>query len=385
MDSQYQYGFTCPVKTNAGRKALEHIPFELKAFNAVKPLVITSRVMAGLGLVDAVSNAFKDSGMTIGVYDGVPENPDVKLIRELSSIYRDKGFDSVIALGGGSIADTAKALNIAVSGAPEDLANAAGEDRVCGPLNPFFLAPAGPTDGREASRYAALGGREYASRHLMPDLVVLDPRMMAAQPFAVTAASMMVTLAQAADAYWGAYRNPLTDAYAYGALRMILKNIPQIIHDPGDRQARLALANAACLAGYAFSNMPKGLAYGLGRAAAEAGNLSPGFCMGAVLPESLSYYLRTYGARIDQDLSPFYDLDIEDGGPGMHPGSAAADVLKQQLDRIRRAGAGYPSLKEAPLPESALKETAQKAASNDYSEDACLEVLKKAWNGAMEP
>lgn len=385
MDSHYQYEFTCPVKTNAGHRALEHLPFELKAFNAVKPLVITSRDMTSRGLVDTVSAAFKDSGMAIGVYDGVPENPDAKLIRELSAIYRDKGFDSVISLGGGAIADAAKVLNIVVSGVPEDMANAAGEDRVQGPLNPLFMVLAGPMDGCEVSRYAALSGKEYASRHLMPDLVVLDPRMMSKQPFAVTAASMMVTLTQAVDAYWGAYRNPLTDAYAYGALRMILKNITPIIHNPENRLARLALVNAACLAGYAFSNMPRGMAYGLGRAAAQTGNLSPGFCMGAILPYSLSSYQRTYGARIDQDLSPFCDLDIQDGGPGTSPEGEAMDVLQQQLGRIRRAGAGYQSLKEAKLPESALRETAKKAASKDYAEDACLEVLKKAWTGIMEP
>ena len=385
LDSHYQYDFTCPVKTNAGHRALEHLPFELKAFNAVKPLVITGKAMAGRGLVDTVSAAFKDSGMTIGVYDGVPEKPDALLIRELSAIYRDKGFDSVIVLGGGSIADAAKVLNIVVSGAPEDLANAAGEDRVSGPLNPLFMVLAGPMDGCEVSRYAELAGKEYVSRHLMPDLVVLDPRMMSKQPFAVTAASMIVTLTQAVDAYWGAYRNPLTDAYAYGALRMILKNIPPIIHNPEDRLARLALVNAACLAGYAFSNMPRGMAYELGRAAASAGNLSPGFCMGAVLPYSLSFYQRTYGARTDCDLSPFCDLDIHDGGPGTHPEGEAADVLRQLLNRIRQAGAGYQSLTEAKLPESALTETAQKAASKDYSEDACLAVLKKAWTGIMEP
>ena len=77
-----------------------------------------------------IIDAFKDSGLAIGIFDGVPSAPDRKLIRELFNIYRDRGHDAVIAVGGGSVADTAKMLNIAVSGKPEDIEGCAGENLI---------------------------------------------------------------------------------------------------------------------------------------------------------------------------------------------------------------------------------------------------------------
>lgn len=354
MDSHYQYEFTFPVKINAGHKALEHIPFELAAFNAAKPLVVTSKDMTARGQAAAVAAAFADSGMTAGIYDGVPLKPDVKLIRELAGLYRDKGFDAVIGLGAAAVADTAKVLNIVISGGPAYLADAAGEGRVPGPLRPFFMVPAGPLDGREISRFAELDGREYTSHYLMPDLVVIDPRLMIEEPPAVTAASAMTALAQAVDACFGAQRNPLTDAYGTGALQIIGENMDPIIRNPKDRTARLALVNACCFAGCAFSNLPTGITYRLGRTVAEVGRLSPGLCMGTVLPSSVTYY--------------------------GHTGDVANRVA-ETMAAMRRAGMGYRSLKEAGFPEDALRETARKAAAADYSEDTCFEVLRKAWSG----
>jgi len=382
LESYYRYEFSSPVKINAGHRALEHLPFELRAFNAVKPLVVTNKDLAGRGVVTAVVDAFKDSGLVIGIFDAVPEGPDVKLIRDLAGLYRDKGFDAVIGLGGGAVADTAKVLNVVVSAGPEYLAKAAGGNQVPGPLKPFFLLPAGVWDGREMSRFAELDERKYDSPHLMPDLAVLDPRLMVAEPLAVIAASVLMTMAQAADAGLGPERNPLTGAYAAGALSIIQRHLALIVADPEDRSARLALANAACFAGCAFSNLGPGMAYGLGRAVALTGGLSPGVSMGAILPYVLAYYRRRYGTGIESPLPG------ESGFSGGAQGCSrmeAEDTVKDILGRILKAGAGYASLREAGFQESALNEAAEKAAGGNYSRDDSLEVLKQALNGATEP
>jgi len=382
LESYYRYEFSSTVKINAGHRALDHLPFELRAFNAVKPLVVTNKDLADRGVVATVVDAFKDSGLTIGIFDAVPQEPDAKLIRYLTELYRDKGFDAVVGLGGAAVADTAKVLNVVVSAGPAYLAEAAGEDRVPGPLKPFFLLPSGAGDGRECSRYAELGGREYASPHLMPDLVVLDPRLMVAEPFTVTAASVLATLAQAADAALGPDRNPPTGAYANGALSIVRRHLDSILANSGDRSALLALANAACFAGFAFSNLGPGMAYRLGRAVALAGCLSPGFSMGAVLPYVLAYYRSRYGTGTTLPLSG--DSGVSGGSQGCS-GAEAEGAVKEALKKILKAGAGYNSLREAGFPESALSETAEKTASAKESRDDYLDVLKRACDGATEP
>ena len=137
------YEFYCPVKINSGNRALENLPFELDALNARKPLIVTDKENAKKGLIKKITDAFKDSGMTLGIFDGVPPVPDRKLVRGLMNRYRDTGCDSIIAAGEGVVVDTAKALNIVVSGRPEDLHEAAGEDMIQNPLGPFVFVPEG--------------------------------------------------------------------------------------------------------------------------------------------------------------------------------------------------------------------------------------------------
>ena len=146
------YEFFCPVKINSGNRALEQIPFELDALNARKPLVIARKDASERGLVDVIIDAFKDSGIAIGIFDGVPAAPDLKLVRELFNIYRDRGYDAVIAVGGGPLADTAKVLNIAVSGKPEDIEGCAGENQIKNPLKPLIIVPTLSGTGYEMSK-----------------------------------------------------------------------------------------------------------------------------------------------------------------------------------------------------------------------------------------
>ena len=99
--------FICPVKINSGNKALEHLPFELGALDARKPLVIAEGGAAKKGVIDVVIGAFRDSEITIGIFDNMPPLSDLPLIRELFGIYRDRGYDAIIAVGGGPAVDAA--------------------------------------------------------------------------------------------------------------------------------------------------------------------------------------------------------------------------------------------------------------------------------------
>ena len=235
------YEFYCPVKINSGNRALENLPFELDALNARKPLIVTDKESAKKGLIKKITDAFKDSGMTLGIFDGVPPVPDRKLVRRLMNSYRDTGCDSIIAAGEGVVVDTAKALNIVVSGRPEDLHEAAGEDMIQNPLGPFVFVPTASGTGFETSRFAALEGLSFSSHLLMPDLVIIDPRMMKAQKADVVVSTSMVALAHSTQAYTCPAKNPMNDTYAYAAMQFVGENLVNVIRY-GDKKGRLALA-----------------------------------------------------------------------------------------------------------------------------------------------
>jgi len=85
MDSASVFAFTCPVKTNSGNKALENLPVELANLNAVKPIIITSMETAGRQAIQTLTNAFGDSGMTLGLFDGITGTANLSLIEDLKS------------------------------------------------------------------------------------------------------------------------------------------------------------------------------------------------------------------------------------------------------------------------------------------------------------
>ena len=380
------YEFVCPVKINSGNRALENIPVELDALNARKPLVITGKDASQRGLVDVLSDAFKDSGITIGIFDGVPPAPDLKLIRELFRIYCDKGYDAVIALDGGPVSDTAKMLNIAASGEPEDLERYAGCDLIKKPLKPLVFIPTLSGSGYETSKYAHFGGRVYFSRFLMPDLVVIDPRITVQKDTKTTAAATLVALTHSVEAYAGRDKNPLIDSYAYTAIQFIMENMLNVLRNEHDKKGRLALANAHCMAGCAFSNAPPGMTHELGKAAGDACGSAHGLCMGILLPYVLERQVSLPGFHTADLLLPLAGFDVYAGTTGTLRAQKAISLLHDLQDDLFKLSGGAVSrtLKDLNISKDVLKDMARQAAGEGlkgFDAEDHLAILEKAWEG----
>ncbi len=109
------YEFFCPVKVIAGHKALEHMPFELHTLQAKRPLVITDKGVVSVGLLNHIHAAFDGAEAEIqAVFDDVPPDSSLQTVLEAAAAYRHHNFDAIIAVGGGSVIDTSKAVNILV-------------------------------------------------------------------------------------------------------------------------------------------------------------------------------------------------------------------------------------------------------------------------------
>jgi len=381
-----RYEFYCPVKINSGNRALDHLPFELDTLNAKKPFVITGKNSVERGLVDIIIDAFKDSGLTIGIFDGTPSSPDLKLIRELFHTYRDRGYDAIIALGGGPVTDTAKVLNIAVSGEPEDLEQCAGDGLIKKPLKPFFFIPTLSGSGYETSRYAFFEGRAYASRFLMPDIAVIDPRMTVAEDAKTTAVISLAALTHAAEAYVSTGRSPLTDSYAYPAIQFVMENLLNVIKNPQDKKGGLALANAHCLAGCAFSNIEAGIAHKLGKVIGDAGHIPHGICMGILLPHVLETQLSEDNYHISDLLLPLAGFDkYAETGADLRGERAIGILYNFQRDLFAAGGGAIArTLRDAEVPKEILQDLAKKAfgyGSGCVDMEGYLKILEQAWEG----
>ena len=335
MSHRY-YEFFCPVKVMAGNAALEHIPFELGAREAHRPMIITDKGVRGAGLLDPVISACEEAEQEIvSIYDDVPPDSSTDVVREIAKQYRSAKCDSIIAIGGGSAIDTAKAVNILVSEGGDDIAEYAGAGVLTRPLKPFFVIPTTAGTGSEVTAVAVIADPRkqvklpYASPFLLPDVAVLDPRMTLTLPPHITAATAMDALTHATEAYTCLQKNPLSDAYASAAITKISANLLSVLENPKDTTGRLELAQASTMAGIAFSNAMVGMVHALGHATGALCHLPHGVCMSLFLPYVLEY-------NLDQIRDPLGELLLYLAGPEVYAITPKAQRAQEAISTIRK-------------------------------------------------
>lgn len=310
------YEFSASVKVVSGHSALEEIPAELQKLGASKPFIVTDKGVTSAGLLEIVTSSIRD-GITIGaVADDIPQDSDLRVINHLAGVYRALGCDSLIALGGGSVIDTAKGINIIVSENTDDLKKFSGSGRLKRALRPLVVIPTTAGTGSETTLVAVIADHEQArkvlfvSYFLVPDVAVLDSRMTLSLPPAMTAATAMDALCHAVEAYTCLAKNPLSDSCALGAIKLISGNLLQVVNNPGDKDGRLALANAATLAGMAFSNSMVGMVHTLGHSVGSVCGVPHGIAMSVLLPYGLEYNVHKVEHFIAELLLPLAGSDI---------------------------------------------------------------------------
>ncbi|MCX5835668.1 MAG: iron-containing alcohol dehydrogenase, partial [Deltaproteobacteria bacterium] len=175
MDLPEYYEFCCRVKIIAGHDALERIPGALASLNARKPMIVTDKGVSGAGLIDIVTDAIK-GGVVIGaIADDVPPDSDLRVVNRLANAYREQGCDSLIAVGGGSVMDTAKGINIVVSEKADDLMKFSGANALKKALKPLVAIPTTAGTGSEVTLVAVIKDHEkhrkmaFVSYFLLPD------------------------------------------------------------------------------------------------------------------------------------------------------------------------------------------------------------------------
>jgi len=386
------YEFFCPVKIVSGEKALKGLPYEMDQLGANKAMVITDQGVVGAGLIDQVEAVFVDSGAEIGaVYDQTPPDSSAKVVGEVTKLYRDNGCDCLVAVGGGSCIDTAKGANIVISEGGDDLLKYQGAERVKIELQPFIVIPTTAGTGSEVTSAAVIADHDkgvkmsLTSYKLFPNVAMLDPKMTLTMPAKITAATGMDALTHAMEAYYCLQKNPVSDAFAVGAIELIVDNLVKAVKDGKDIEARLALANAALMAGMSFSNSLCGVAHGLAHATGGVARVPHGIANAIFLPIAIESNIDKR-AEIIAEMAPLMGITAESGVPEQDA-QAVADAVRELTAELGKLSGMPVTLKEAGVKEDQLPEIA-KVCINDgtiamnpeeVEYDDALAMLKKAY------
>ena len=389
------YEFFCPVKIVAGHKALEHIPFELAALLAKRPMIITDKGVRGAGLLEHVANAFEGADSQIVViFDDVPPDSSLSTVRNAAALYRENNCDAIIAIGGGSVIDTSKGVNILVSEGGTDLLKYSGAHNLPKPLKPFFVVPTTSGTGSEVTMVAVISDTEkgvklpFTSYFLMPNAAILDPRMTQTLPPHITAMTGMDALTHAVEAYTCLGHNPVSDAFATAAIRKVSENLMKVMDSPKDADGRLELAQASTMAGVAFSNSMVGLVHALGHSLGAVCHIPHGLCMSLFLPYVLEYNKEVNGDRIGELLLYLAGADVYAATPKAQRADKAIQQIRVMRDELyARCKLPRTLTETGKVTEGQLRQVAELTV-NDGSiiynpkeanvEDA-LAILKRAW------
>ena len=258
-----------PVRSVYGAGALSSLP---KLVGDRRALLVTFPEAHMLGLVGRIMGLLGDR--LDGVIDDIRPNPDVA---ELHAQYEafwhaQRDVEVIVAVGGGSAIDTAKALMVGTENGRFDelvAALSSGKPFVPARVKTLIAVPTTAGTGSEVTPWATLWDREQQRKHSLhlketwPTVALIDPELMLSLPAPVTLQSGLDALSHALESIWNINANPVSDTFAVAAVHEILDALPRLIERPGDLALRGRMALAALKAGMAFSNTRTALAHSI--------------------------------------------------------------------------------------------------------------------------
>ncbi|MFO0295595.1 MAG: iron-containing alcohol dehydrogenase [Rhodospirillales bacterium] len=238
--------------------AIKLLPDEMKLAGIARPLLVTDKGVVAAGIAARVAAAMAPA--PVATFDGTPSNPTERATKEALEHYRAQGCDGVVAVGGGSSMDLAKAVALMATH-PGELAQymaiEGGVARITAKVAPVIAVPTTAGTGSEVGRGAVVildDGRKLAliSPHLIPRLALCDPELTLGLPPGLTAATGMDALAHCVETFLAPAINPPADAIALDGAMRIGAHLERAVRDGGDREARWNMMMASMEGAMAF-------------------------------------------------------------------------------------------------------------------------------------
>ncbi|ADQ15228.1 iron-containing alcohol dehydrogenase [Halanaerobium hydrogeniformans] len=327
MDLPNYYEFFNPIKINSGENSLNTLSYELEQLNVDKPLILTNQMLDEIKNLDILLESLASTDISPEqIIKNIPNQATVEIVKRCADKYNKYNCDGIIALGGEAIIDTAKGINLLISEKSKSLKDLRGIDTIHSKMEPFIIIPTATGTGSEAALKAVITddqfnkNLEFISNKLMPDLAVIDPRMTYEMPPRLTASTGIDSLVHSIEAYTGLQRNPLSDAYAFSALKLIGSSLKPLVKNISNKYHRMAMNNAALMSGIAFANSRAGIIYAIGDACEKISGVSHGDALSIILPHGMFHNLKFEYCR-----NSYQDILLALSGPEKYSNTPAKD------------------------------------------------------------
>lgn len=332
--------FEVPTVMKHGVGAIKALGDEIKALGVNKPLIVTDQGVKKAGLLEPVEDSLKAAGIPYVVYDGVIANPPLEVVANGTAIYKQETCDGMVAVGGGSSMDTAKAIGVEVSHGESVLEYecAEGKKELTKRIPPLVTVPTTAGTGSEVTLWAVITdpAREFKFNTGGPliaaHLTLVDPELHVTMPPQVTAGTGMDALCHAIECYTCHYAQPQTDAVALLAIEYAAKYLRRAVANGQDIEARYGMAMSALMAGLSYGSESAGAVHAMTQTLGGIVPVPHGLAVAATLAPVMEY--NWIGdpekfARIAQAMGvDTFGMDIHDAA------RASVDAVHQLAEDI---------------------------------------------------
>jgi alcohol dehydrogenase class IV len=291
------FTFHTPTRISFGEDTASGVGDILAELGGTLPLLVTDANLQSAGVLRTILEGLEYTGMAAPViFDRVPADSDITAVREAAAAARKGGCDCVIAVGGGSVLDTAKVANIGLT-LDGDVLDYEGMNTLSARLLPLVAIPTTAGTGSEVSAVAMIKDHEqhkkllFGSRFLFPDVAVLDPKLLVSLPARLTAATGMDALTHAIESFVAMTKNSPSDALCLEAMKLIFSNLPRATKYGDDLDARSAMLVGSMMAGLSFTNAGVGIVHALAHAFGGKFGTHHGVTNAILLPYGMEFNL----------------------------------------------------------------------------------------------
>lgn len=318
------------------------IGFEMNALGGKKVVIITDKGIVNAGVAGMVAKEIEKSDLElVGIFDSIVQDARIDIINQGAAFYREKGADCMVVVGGGSVMDSAKGINILIGEGADDfqpLADRAALWDDAKPLPPHIVFPT--TAGTASEITHAIIALDVNARVKLQithpynaDIAMLDPELTVKLPPKITAFTGMDALTHAIEGVTSTSVSPIGDALGLHAIRLIFKYLPIAVHEPENIDARGHMLIASTLAGMCFGNTMTGAVHATAHALGAHYGIPHGLANGIMLPVVMEFNVEEAADRYMM-VADAMGINVD----GMEPIEAARAAVQGVKDLKKEIG-----------------------------------------------
>lgn len=312
---------------------------EIKTRNFRKVLLVTDKDLVKFGVAGKITALLEKGGIGYELFCDIKQNPTVRNVNDALAAFEKAGADVIVALGGGSAIDTAKAVGI-ISANPDfrDVVSLEGVAPTTKKSTPVIALPTTAGTAAEVTINYVITDEENVKKMVcvdpkdIPVVAIVDAELMASMPKGLTAATGMDALTHAIEGYITKGAWTLTDMFELKAIELIAKYLPAAVENGGDMDARDGMAVAQYIAGMGFSNVGLGLVHGMAHPLGAYYDIPHGVANAMLLPVVMQYNMESSIGKY-ADIAAALGVDTE-GMDEKQKAQAAVDAVKALAVRV---------------------------------------------------